>query len=262
MLMNQSGDRGFRDRDPDRLPAERRPTAILRSVSEDPHLEPYLAVLARVGEMARRAEVSLDETVPACPDWTARQVVAHLAGLAEDWIAGRLDGYGSDAWASAQADRFEGRSLDEVLAAWSTAARQFGELGLSPLGGTPAMWAFGDAVVHEADLRPVFAPGTRVPDDAVRLGLKAAVALWRAELAAARVPPLDVVAIDVRTWRVGDPDAEAHSVTTTGYELFRALFGRRTRSQVEAWDWSRDPAVYLDVGLPDPFRWATAAVED
>lgn len=231
-------------------------------MSDDPHLGPYLGVFARVRELARSAEESLDETIPACPDWTARQVIAHLAGLAEDWVADHLDDYGSDAWAAAQAARFEGRSLDGVLAAWETAAGQFGELGPSPLGGTPAMWAFGDAVVHEADLRPVLASGTRVPEDAMRLGLKAALARWRAELAAAAVPPLDLVTIDMRTWRVGDPDAAAHSVTTTGYELFRALFGRRTRAQVEAWDWSRDPAVYLDVGLPYPFRWARSAVED
>ena len=124
------------------------------------------------------------------------------------------------------------------------------------------MWAFGDAVVHEADLRPVLAPGTQVPDDAVSLGLKAAVARWRAKLAAADVPPLDVVAADMRTWRVGDPDAAAETVTTTGYELFRALFGRRSRTQVEAWDWSCDSAVYLAAGLPYPFHWAASSIED
>ena len=94
------------------------------------------------------------------------------------------------------------------------------------------------------------------------LGLKAAIARWRAELGAANVPPLDVIATDMRTWRIGDPDAASHHVTTTGYELFRALFGRRTRAQVEAWDWSCDPAPYLDVGLPYPFRWAVTPVED
>ena len=231
-------------------------------MSDDAHLEPYLAVAARVAELARTAGASLDETVPACPDWSARQVLAHLAGLAQDWVAGSLDDYGSDTWAADQVARFEGRSLDEILTAWSTATRQFSGLGSSPLGGTAAMWAFGDAVVHEADLRPVLAPGTRVPDDAMTLGLKAAVARWRAQLGAAGVPALDVSATDARDWRIGDPDAVAHTVTTTSHELFRALFGRRSRAQVEAWDWSCDPAPYLDAGLPYPFTWAGSPIED
>lgn len=230
-------------------------------MSDDPHLEPYLAVVARVTGLARDAETSLDTTVPACPEWTARQVVAHMAGLAEDWVEGRLDAYGSDPWAAAQAARFDGRPLEDVLATWSLTAGQFAELGPSPIGGTAAMWAFGDAVVHEADLRPVLASGTRIPAEAMALGLKAAVARWRAELGAAGVAPLDV-ATDLRTWRIGDPDTAAQTVTTTGHELFRALFGRRSRAQVEAWEWSCDPAPYLDVGLPYPFRWAGTTIED
>lgn len=228
----------------------------------DRHLQPYLGVVDRVSEIARSAEARLDVSVPACPDWTARQVVAHLAGLAEDWVAGDLNDYGSDAWAGAQVTRFADRPIDEVLATWRTAAERFLSIETSPMGGTPAMWAFGDAVVHEADLRPVLAPKTQVPQDATALGLKAAIARWRAELSEASVPPLDVIATDLRTWRIGDPDATAETVSTTGYELFRALFGRRSRSQIEAWDWSGDPSVYLDVPLPYPFRFAEAPVEE
>lgn len=228
----------------------------------DQHLQPYLGVVDRVSDMARSADAALDVAVPACPGWTARQVVAHLTGLAEDWVAGDLEDYGSDAWAGAQVTRFSDRPIEEVLAAWRTAADRFESIETSPMGGTPSMWAFGDAVVHEADLRPVLAPETQVPHDAAALGLKAAIARWRGELGAASLPPLDVIATDLRTWRIGDPDVEAQSVSTTGYELFRALFGRRSRSQVEAWDWSGDPSAYLDVPLPYPFRWAETPVEE
>lgn len=212
--------------------------------------------------MARAAESLLDTSVAACPDWTARHVVAHLAGLAQDWVAGSLDDYGSDAWARSQVLRFEGQPLDEVLGAWSVALDRFVDVGPSPLGGTPAMWAFGDAVVHEADLRPVLAPGTRVPEAPMALGLKAGIARWRGELEAAGVPPLDVIATDIGTWRVGDTDADAPTVKTSGHELFRALFGRRSMAQVEGWEWSCDPSVYLGVGLPYPFHWSGTALSD
>lgn len=33
----------------------------------------------------------LARTVPACPEWTVHQLIAHLAGVAADTTAGRLD---------------------------------------------------------------------------------------------------------------------------------------------------------------------------
>ncbi len=234
----------------------------LTSMSDDAFLGPYREVAERITALVGDAPSTLDERVPACPAWTVRHVMAHLAGLAEDWVAGRLGEYGSDEWAQAQVDRFAGRPIADVIAAWTAAIARFGSLPPSPIGGTAAMWAFGDAVVHEADLRPVVAPGTRIPDDALAMGLKTAIARWRAELGAAGVPPLDIVATDLRTWRVGDADAPAERVEATAYDLFRALFGRRSRSQAEAWTWSTDPAPYLDVGLPFPFRWATTDLVD
>lgn len=234
---------------------------------DDIHLGPYQAVVERVAGLVRHATPDqLDAVVPACPGWSAREVVSHLAGLAQDWVSGNLDGYASDAWAQAQVDRFADASTAELLAAWQDAASQFGDLGPSPLGATPARWAFGDAVTHEADLRPVLAPGTRVPHQAVALGLQASIGRWRAELAKADVPPLDVVASDLRTWQVGDPQARtdrpAETVTATAHDLFRAFYGRRSRSQMQAWAWSGDASPYLDVGLPYPFTRPDNDIDD
>ncbi len=231
-------------------------------MSDDPALGAYLGVVERLSSLVRDRPTALDETVPACPEWTVREVLAHLAGLAEDWVAGRLDHYATEAWTTAQVERFDDVPVEEVLDRWSTAAGRFGQLAESPLGGTPARWAFGDAATHEADLRAVLDPGSRLPPEALALALQGGVSRWRQELSAAGVAPLDVVANDVRTWRVGDHDADAESVTTTGHELWRGLFGRRTRAQVESWEWTCDPAPYLDVGLPFPFRWSARPLAD
>ena len=37
------------------------------------------------------------------------------------------------------------------------------------------------------------------------------------------------------------------TVSTTEFELFRALAGRRSRAQVEGYDWTGDRTPYLDV---------------
>jgi hypothetical protein len=56
-----------------------------------------------------------DAVVPACPGWRVREVVAHLAGLCEDWVEGRLQGYGSSQWTAAQVDRYSAATIEEIL---------------------------------------------------------------------------------------------------------------------------------------------------
>lgn len=231
-------------------------------MSNDPLFEPYRAVADRVIALATGAPDRLDEPVPACPGWSARDVIHHLVGLCQDWVSGNLDVYASDAWTTDQVERFRGKSITEVADAWRVALDEFAQLDESPIGATPASWGFGDAVVHEADLRPVLAPGTRVPADAVGLGLRAAIARWRGELASFDAPPLRILAPDLREWWFGEESPDAASVTANAYEWFRALFGRRSLAQVEAYDWSTDPAPWLGAGLPHPFTWADADLED
>jgi uncharacterized protein (TIGR03083 family) len=217
-------------------------------------VESYDAVRARVDELVRGTEGAA--AVPTCPSWRVRDVVAHLTGLCDDWVAGRLDGYGSDAWTAAQVARFDGAPVGVVLDRWSDAAIAFATLDDDPTMGPPARWAFGDAVTHEADLRGALDAG-RVPADVVALALKAAIARWRQVLADAGAPTLLLRAPDLREWWLGEQgDAHAIVAEAEAYEVFRALAGRRSRAQVERWTWSRDPAPILDAGLPYPFRWS------
>ena len=201
-----------------------------------------------------------DEAVPACPDWTVRDVVAHLAGLCEDWVEGRLADYGSEAWTSAQIARFAGLSVPDILSRWSDAATRFAALDDDPVLGPPARWAFGDAVTHEADLRGALSAG-RVPEEAVQAALKGAISRWRQVLRDARTRTLLVRAVDAREWWLGEPaDADTVVAETTAYEVFRALAGRRSARQVREWHWSEDPSAYIAAGLPYPFQWAIADV--
>lgn len=230
--------------------------------TDDPFAKPYLDVVERVAELALAAEDRLDNPIPACPDWTVRSLVAHLAGLANAWVAGRLEEYGSDAWAAAEGSRFDGVALPEIIDSLRADAASLAALSHSPMGGTPSMWAFGDAVVHEADLRPALAAG-RVPDEAMSMGLKAGIARWRQHLGQAGLGPLLIQTPDGDQWKVGDTDAgEVDTVTAERYDLFRALFGRRSSGQVADWDWSGPVEPYLEAGLPAPFRWAHEAVVD
>jgi uncharacterized protein (TIGR03083 family) len=222
--------------------------------------EAYAAVHARLEEVLR-GRVG-DEPVPCCPGWTARDVVAHLAGLCDDWVRGRLEGYASEAWTADQVARLAHAPLDEVIASWGRALGSFLALPDDPVMGAPARWAFGDAVVHEADIRGAVGAG-RVPPDAVALALKGQVARWRQVVARAGVGTLLLRCPDLRDWWLGEHgDPRAVVVEAPAYEVFRALAGRRSDEQVRSWAWSRDPSPFIAAGLPYPFSWAAEPITE
>ena len=49
--------------------------------------------------------------VPATPEWRAHDVLAHLVGVTDDVVNGRLDGIATDAW-TAGAGRRANRAID------------------------------------------------------------------------------------------------------------------------------------------------------
>src|SRR5215212_1292728 len=81
--------------------------------------EAYRSTRQRVTALLRAAGPGdPDRRVPACPRWTVREVAAHLAGAADDVLAGRLDGVASDEWTAAQVEARAGRSLAEIVDEW------------------------------------------------------------------------------------------------------------------------------------------------
>ena len=57
------------------------------------YLDAYSAVRARLTTIVT---AHCDTPVPACPGWRVHEVIAHLAGLCEDWVSNRLDGYATE----------------------------------------------------------------------------------------------------------------------------------------------------------------------
>lgn len=218
----------------------------------------YLSLVNRVGTIVGNPERS-ECPVPSCPGWTVHDMVAHLAGLAEDWVAGNLENYASDAWTQAQVLRFSGASIEEIVIRWRSAADRLVSLEDHPLMGPPARYAFGDGVVHEADIRGALALDS-VPTEAVAHSLKGQIAMWRATLQRAQAPTL-LLRTELRDWWLGTPEEAHHvEVEAPAYEVFRALAGRRSVDQMRAWSWSHDPEAYIAAGLPYPFSFAAASL--
>jgi hypothetical protein len=181
-------------------------------------------------------------------------------GIAQDVEAGRIDGWASDAWTSEQVARGATQTVDALVEAWPGAARAIRD---TDVGGVPAsLLAFGDAIVHEADLLAASDPGSRVPDDDVGLAVKTGIARWRQALGAGNAPTVRIAVLGHREWWLGDRAREpVLTLETDQHVLFRVLYGRRSLEQVRALAWSRDPMTFLQA-LPYPFRWAERDVEE
>lgn len=186
--------------------------------------------------------VGLDETalatpVPACPGWSVRDVLAHLAAVAEDGVAGRLTGPPDDAQTAAQVARFAGRDLTAILAAWERAAARF-EQAIAASRIWPAVI---DVTSHEQDIRgALHRPGARDTD---------AVSECADRLIRALRPPVPLrVTVEDGEFQVGPETAAGEpvlSLATTRFEALRWRMGRRSRAQLAALAWSGDPAPVL-----------------
>jgi uncharacterized protein (TIGR03083 family) len=176
----------------------------------------------------------LNTAVAACPGWSVRDVVAHVVGVAEDWVSGRLTGAPTDDDTAAQIARFGDHDLAGVLAAWTQAAAALDDMARS--GVKPPL---GDITSHEHDIRAaVGRPGARDSE-----------AVWHSSdqlLTNLRTPVPLLVTVEDGQYLSGPGDGAELRLRTTRFEGLRWRTGRRSRAQLAAMNWSGDPAPVLD----------------
>jgi uncharacterized protein (TIGR03083 family) len=182
--------------------------------------------------VASLSEAQLATKLAACPDWTAWEVLAHVAGIPLDVLAGRLEGVGSDEWTQAQIDIHVGMSVADIVAEWATSGSQLEAMA----GAAPdlAHALISDLVTHDLDARgglgnTDFRSGTGVMiaynNYANRLGQRLSD----------HGESLRIIA-DGEEQIVGAGPVEA-TVTGTRFELLRALTGRRSAEQIAEFSW-------------------------
>lgn len=204
-------------------------------MSDEPELaDLYQQTVDRIIELVSAPDASVDAPLAACPGWSVLDVLAHLAGVAQDWAAGRRSAPPTDAQTAAQVARFDGRGLIDILNAWVEAAAEIPRLareGIAP--------PLGDIVVHEHDIRDALGrPGARD---------SAALQSVSDQLLRMLVTPVPVrVIVEDGEYRCGADVGPAVDLKTTRFEAVRWRTGRRSRSQMAAMAWSGDPAPVLD----------------
>jgi uncharacterized protein (TIGR03083 family) len=187
-----------------------------------------------LGELYRNARLRIGDlvsddvgTIPvaATPLWNVHDVVAHLAGIAEDRVNGNMAGAPGSEWTAAQVERGRSKSVSELVAGWAESARPLEEL-LSTPAGLAAARSVLDIHTHESDLRTALGLPLQLPDGFVEWMSPLMVEGFHEAVSAAGLAPVEV-------------DASTS-------EFFRGRLGRRTEVEVRGYAWSADPTPYLD----------------
>lgn len=177
----------------------------------------YTGLRVRVIELVRSQDASArDVPVPHCPAWTVGDVLAHMVGVAEDILAGRLEGVTTEAWTQAQVDRHRGESLAHLADVWDDTTAAFDTV-LPMIPAPVNSQVVLDAVTHEHDLRHALG----IPGGRDALSVSVAVG-WVLHTADQKSPTL------AETLR--------RSLDTRGlapFDLLRVATGRRSASQID-----------------------------
>lgn len=195
------------------------------------YLDSHRRVLDLVSPLSAE---ELSRATPACPLWSVRDVLAHLAGSSVAFAGGPNEGEpASPAWTREQVESRRARSVAELAAEWRQHAPEIAEIPVSSRSWLPILH---DALSHEADIRgAIGAP--RLPADA----LAAAWPLLTVPIQR-RLAPLGSVLLrlDEQLIPIGEtePDME---VEATQFDFWRAWFGRRSRAQIRGWVRRGDP---------------------
>jgi uncharacterized protein (TIGR03083 family) len=165
------------------------------------------------------------QMVPACPEWSVHDLVAHMTGVPDDALNGRLDGVATDPWTAAQVGRGRGIPTADLVARWSEQGPVFEGFPLPPE-------AVVDLTTHEQDLRGALGrPGARDSEEL----------LWAfSQVAGRTVDTVPGLRIEAGGAVYGPADA-TWVLRGEPFELFRAFLGRRSEAQLRALDWEDGP---------------------
>jgi uncharacterized protein (TIGR03083 family) len=210
----------------------------------------YRELRVRVGELVRATDPSaLDAIAPATPEWRVRDLLAHMSGVNTDIVNGNLSGVATDAWTDAQVATRRDWAVSDVLDEWD-ANGSVVEANAAMLGSAAGQWVY-DACTHEHDIRHALgAPGAR-DSDAVAIAFE-----WGTDMLARGLDGQGVTgfvfATDCGSKAVGSSEPRA-TVRVDRFELIRAMTGRRSVAQMDAYEWDGAPqAEHLVLGIFTP----------
>ena len=177
--------------------------------------------------------------VPACPDWTVRELLSHMVGLGVDVVAGDEPDDHNETWTGRQVEIRRDHDVAALVAEWRAVAEP-----LRAWMRANTARPLNDALIHEQDLRGALG----VPGGRDAQGWTAIRERFTGRLAprVAGLPPIALVG-DTFTWvSRGSVEDAAVVVRASDFELTRALVTRRSAAQLRSWTARGDVTPYID----------------
>jgi uncharacterized protein (TIGR03083 family) len=177
--------------------------------------------------------------VPACPDWTVRDLFSHMVGLGADVLAGDEPDDHNAVWTEKQVASRRDHDVAALVAEWQDLSASLQEW-MRERGTRP----LSDVIIHEQDLRGALG----VPGGKDSGGVRAVRDRFLPRFAA-RVDDLPPVALVAEGWTwasQGAPDDAAVVVRASEFDIARALVTRRSEAQLRSWTTRGDVGPYLD----------------
>jgi uncharacterized protein (TIGR03083 family) len=177
--------------------------------------------------------------VPACPGWTVKDVIAHLAGFFTAYRSGNPQEAFGPQWGDREVAARKDRSLQECVTEWNDLVTDPGDLFESRFGPV----AVSDVLAHEQDIRNALGqPGAR-DDENIVPSVLMGLSFLENKPETQELPALRIVTEEIdQTLGQGEPAA---TMRTSTFELFRTIHGRRTPKQVRAMDWEGDSEPWI-----------------
>ena len=175
--------------------------------------------------------------LPPTPPWTVTDGYRHLTGVCCDVLTGNMPQGGpfdADAWTAAQLAARADWPLERVCDEWTERGPALD--AMIEAAGPKMAFAALDAWVHEQDVRAATGVGA-LHDDELLPGLVALTVGAAGRFYTSQDGPTLQLVVDGQEHTVGDGEPAA-TLATSGYELMRIVFGRRSPAQIEAADWS------------------------
>lgn len=209
----------------------------------DRNAEFYRQSRLRVQDLAKNlTEDQLSVQNKACPDWTVRDTLYHLAGEAKDVSTGNMEHAPGRKWSDRQIAERQGKSIEDTINEWEEFATK-----LEPMIAVEDRMTFvvADVACHEIDIQaaldlPIDKDSELVTWTATSFTKVMDYKLKQTELGAIKITTKD------NEWTAGEGKHEIALEVPNTFELMRGASGRRSLDQIRSWTWSGDPQPYLE----------------
>lgn len=210
--------------------------------SNEEMLQAYLDGAARLISLARTAgEAGADTKVPATPDWTVRNVVAHLTSVAH--LSVNQLPWGDDVQVTIDrevASRAE-HTVDQITHEWEALLGPLAQM----MAGHPVGPLVVDVVTHEHDVRAALGEEYQDHTAGLNEALSAMVG-WVRYLSLVKEPGI-LLKTPSSQALFGGPEIGCEVELPSDWELFRLLGVRRSEEQLMAYPATGDQSLLLTV---------------